>query len=99
MQLRRDMESNGIHLPDKQRQKVVDLNIENELLGMRLLEARQTANPYSTLTHLLRCRYELAQLLGFESFAQKQLQGKMLCTQEQVWHFLCSILHKYRTAA
>lgn len=78
---------------------MVQLNIENETLGMRLLEDRHTANPYNTLTYLLRCRYELAQLLGFESFAQKQLQGKMLNTQEQVWYFLCSILHKYRAAA
>lgn len=99
IQLRRDMENNGIHLPAKERAKIVDMNVENETLAMRLLQARQSANPYTTLTHLLRCRHELAQLLGFESYAQKQLQGKMLDTQEKVWHFLCGIVHKYRGAA
>ncbi|CBH16104.1 metallo-peptidase, Clan MA(E) Family M3 [Trypanosoma brucei gambiense DAL972] len=98
-QLRRDMESNGIHLPDKLREKVTEMNIEKEELAMRFLTEQGSKNPFATLRYLLQCRYELSQLLGFESFAEQQLRGTMLENQQRVWHFLCGIAHKYRREA
>nr|CCC94078.1 unnamed protein product [Trypanosoma congolense IL3000] len=98
-QLRRDMESNGIHLPDKLREKVTEMNIEKEELAMRFLTEQGSKNPFATLRYLLRCRYDLAQLLGFESYAEQQLRGTMLKNQQRVWHFLCGIAHKYRAEA
>lgn len=99
VQLRRDMESNGIHLPDRERAKVTEMNIEKEELSMRFLTGKGSANPYTTLRHLLQCRYELAQLLGFESYSEQQLRSTMLQTPQNVWHFLCGIVHKYRPEA
>ncbi|KPI87377.1 mitochondrial intermediate peptidase putative metallo-peptidase Clan MA(E) Family M3 [Leptomonas seymouri] len=99
VQLKRDMENNGIHLPDSQRAKVMEMNIEKEELAMRFLTEQGSANPFGTLRYLLQCRYELAQTLGFESFAEQQLRGTMLENQQNVWHFLCSIASKYRQQA
>lgn len=99
VQLRRDMESNGIHLPDKERARVTEMNIEKEMLSMRFLTEQGSSNPFSTLRYLLQCRYELAQILGFESYAEQQLRGTMLENQQNVWHFLCGIANKYRPAA
>lgn len=99
VQLKRDMESNGIHLPDRLREKVTEMNIEKEDLAMRFLTEQGSKNPFATLRYLLRCRYELAQLLDFESYAEQQLRGTMLGNQQRVWHFLCGIAHKYRPAA
>ena len=99
VQLKRDMENNGIHLPDAQRAKVTEMNIEKEELAMRFLTEQGSANPFGTLRYLLQCRYELARTLGFESFAEQQLRGTMLENQQNVWHFLCSIASKYRPQA
>lgn len=99
VQLKRDMENNGIHLPEKERAKVTEMNIEKEELAMRFLTDQGSSSPFSTLRYLLQCRYELAQLLGFESYAEQQLRGTMLENQENVWHFLCSIAGKYRPHA
>ncbi|KAH9578237.1 Peptidase M3A/M3B catalytic domain [Trypanosoma melophagium] len=99
LQLKRDMESNGIHLPDALREKVTEMNIEKEELAMRFLTEQGSKNPFATLRYLLSCRYELSQLLGFESYAEQQLRGTMLENQQRVWHFLCGIAHKYRPAA
>lgn len=100
IQLRRDMESNGIHLPDKERNLVTAMNIKKEELAMQFLtELQGSAQAYSTLQELLRARYELAQLLGFESYAQQQLRGTMLENQEKVWQFLCRVSYKYRLDA
>lgn len=100
VQLRRDMESNGIHLPDKERDLVTAMNIKKEELAMQFLtELQGSTQAYSTLQQLLRARYELAQLLGFESYAQQQLRGTMLENQEKVWQFLCRVAHKYRADA
>lgn len=99
VQLRRDMENNGIHLPDKERAKVTEMNIEKEELAMRFLTEQSGGNPFATLRYLLRCRYDLARLLGFESYAEQQLRGTMLENQQNVWHFLCGIAHKYRPEA
>ncbi|KAK7200528.1 mitochondrial intermediate peptidase [Novymonas esmeraldas] len=99
VQLKRDMENNGIHLPDAQRAKVTEMNIEKEELAMRFLTEQGSANPFGTLRYLLQCRYELAQTLGFESYAEQQLRGTMLENQQNVWHFLCSIASKYRPQA
>ncbi|KAG8348727.1 putative Peptidase family M3 [Trypanosoma vivax] len=98
-QLKRDMESNGIHLSDKMREKVTEMNIEKEELAMRFLTEQGSKNPFATLRYLLQCRYELARLLGFESYAEQQLRGTMLENQQRVWHFLCGIAHKYRGEA
>lgn len=99
VQLKRDMENNGIHLPDAQRAKVTEMNIEKEELAMRFLTEQGSANPFGTLRYLLQCRYELAQTLGFESYAEQQLRGTMLESQQNVWLFLCSIASKYRPQA
>ncbi|RNF12869.1 metallo-peptidase, Clan MA(E), Family M3 [Trypanosoma rangeli] len=99
VQLKRDMESNGIHLPDSLREKVTEMNIEKEELAMRFLTEQGSKNPFATLRYLLHCRYQLAQLLGFESYAEQQLRGTMLGNQQRVWHFLCGIAHKYRPDA
>ncbi|KAG5489611.1 hypothetical protein GH5_00489 [Leishmania sp. Ghana 2012 LV757] len=99
VQLKRDMENNGIHLPDVQRAKVTEMNIEKEELAMRFLTEQGSSNPFGTLRYLLQCRYELAQTLGFESYAEQQLRGTMLENQQNVWHFLCSIASKYRPQA
>jgi mitochondrial intermediate peptidase len=98
-QLKRDMESNGIHLPDAQRKIVTEMNIEKEDLAMRFLIDQDTKNPYGTLRNLIQCRYDLARKLGFESYAEQQLRGTMLENQQKVWHFLCGVMHKYRPAA
>lgn len=99
IQLRRDMESNGIHLPDAERDKVTAMNIHKEELAMQYLREQGTPQCYKTLRELLQSRYDLAQLLGFESYAEQQLRGTMLETQQNVWEFLCRIAHKYRSAA
>ncbi|EPY22990.1 mitochondrial intermediate peptidase [Strigomonas culicis] len=99
IQLRRDMECNGIHLPDKERATVTEMNIEKEELAMRFLMQQGTSSPFTTLRHLLQCRHELALLLGFECFAEQQLRGTMLENPQNVWHFLCGIQHKYRPEA
>ncbi|EPY31484.1 metallo-peptidase, Clan MA(E), Family M3 [Angomonas deanei] len=99
IQLRRDMENNGIHLPDKQRAKITEMNIEKEELAMRFLTQQGSQSPFATLRNLLSCRYELAQLLEFESYADQQLPGTMLENQQNVWHFLCCLQHKYRPQA
>lgn len=97
MQLRRDMESNGIHLQEQERNRVTDMNIHKEDLSMQLLtEAPCSKEFYQTLQELLRERYELAQLLGFESFSQQQLRGTMIEKPENVWSFLCGMDEKYR---
>lgn len=98
-QLKRDMEGNGIHLPDAQRKSILDMNIEKEDLAMRFLLDQDTKNPFGTLRNLIQCRYDLARKLGFESFAEQQLRGTMLENQQKVWHFLCGVAHKYRAAA
>ena len=95
-QLRRDMESNGIHLNDSQRKKVTEMNIEKEDLATQFIQDK-TANPFGVLRNLIQCRYDLARLLGFESFAEQQLRGTMIENPQRVWHFLCGINHKYRS--
>lgn len=99
IQLRRDMETNGIHLPDKERAKVAEMNIEKEELSMQFITQQGSGNPFSTLRNLIQCRHELAQLLGFESYAEQQLRGTILENPQNVWHFLCGIVQKYRPAA
>lgn len=98
-QLKRDMEGNGIHLPDNERAVITEMNIEKEELAMRFISEQGTKNPFGALRNLLQCRYDLARKLGFESFAQQQLRGTMLENQQRVWHFLCGMAHKYRPAA
>jgi intermediate peptidase len=95
-QLRRDMESNGIHLDDAQRNKVTKMNIEKEDLATQFITDK-SANPFGVLRNLIVCRYNLSKLLGFESFAEQQLRGTMIETPQRVWHFLCGIDHKYRS--
>lgn len=95
VQLKRDMEGNGIHLPERQRSKITEMNIEKEELAMQFIQEVDSKNPFGVLIRLLRCRYDLSQLLGFESFAEQQLRGTMLENQEQVWHFLCAVGNKY----
>lgn len=97
VQLRRDMESNGIHLRDEERSRVTEMNIRKEELAMQLLMDEPCSKAfYRTLQQLLKERYELAQLLGFDSFAQQQLRGTMLEKPENVWGFLCGMDDKYR---
>lgn len=95
IQLRRDMESNGIHLGDRERAVVTQMNIRKEELSMEFV----TTADGGKLQALLQARYELARLLGFESYAQQQLRGTMLETPSNVWQFLCSATQKYREAA
>eukprot|EP00796_Vickermania_ingenoplastis_P010988 gene10988-7632_t len=100
IQLRRDMEGNGIHLGDRERDIVTRMNINVEELSMKyLMEQQNPAAANAILQELLKDRYELAQFLGFESYAEKQLRGTMLEKQEKVWAFLCNIAYKYREAA
>lgn len=100
IQLRRDMESNGIHLGEAERNRVTKMNIHKEELAMQLLMDDPCSKAYyRTLQQLLCERFELAQLLGFDSFAQQQLRGTMLEKPENVWGFLCSMDDKYRSEA
>eukprot|EP00760_Papus_ankaliazontas_P030113 PhM_4_TR4613/c0_g1_i1/m.95153/K01410/MIPEP; mitochondrial intermediate peptidase len=94
-QLRRDMESNGIHLPDRQRKRVTEFNVEREEIAAEFLHEAGQNNPIGTLQKLLRCRHAFAECLGFESFADKELRGTILNNPEKVWHFLCAVSHKY----
>ncbi|CUG93829.1 mitochondrial intermediate peptidase, putative [Bodo saltans] len=98
-QLKRDMEGNGIHLPDAERKVITEMNVEKEELAMRFLMDQESRNPFGTLRNLIQCRYDLARKLGFESYAEQQLRGTMLENQQKVWHFLCGVTHKYRAAA
>lgn len=98
-QLKRDMESNGIHLPDAERKVITEMNIEKEDLAMRFLSDQHSRNPFGTLRNLLMCRYDLSRKLGFECYAEQQLRGTMLENPQRVWHFLCGVAHKYRPAA
>jgi intermediate peptidase len=97
--LKRDMENNGIHLPDRDRKKVVDLNVEAENLAAQFIAERDGKNPYGVLRNLLVCRHDLANKLGYDSFASKSLRGAILDTPEKVWHFLCAVGNKYRPDA
>jgi intermediate peptidase len=99
IQLKRDMEANGIGHPAKQRNEITQLNMEEEELRMRFLSEIEGGNPFAVLRNLLKTRLELAHKLGYESFADKALVGTMLEDREQVWHFLCQIGHKYRPNA
>lgn len=98
-QMRRDMESNGIHLSDKERARIVELNMENEELAMMFVAERDSRNPYGVLRRLIDTRHNLASLLGFESFAEQRLRGSIVDTPEKVWHFLCTVANKYRPYA
>lgn len=98
-QLKRDMESNGIHLPDKLRKTISEMNIEKEELAMRFIAEQNSKNPYGVLRNLLKCRYDQARLLGYESCSQQLLHGTMLESPEKVWHFLCGVANKYRPEA
>lgn len=96
-QLRQDMEKNGIHLPDKERKEIEELNVEREELAMRFIqEAHKGGDPFGILRALLDSRYKFATKLGFESFAEQQLRGTMLENPQKVWHFLAGMVHKYR---
>jgi intermediate peptidase len=99
IQLKRDMESNGIHLPKRRRDEITMLNMEKEELAMQFLNEAQGKNPFGVLRNLLTCRNELALKLDFESFADQQLRGTMLDSRERVWHFLCAVGNKYRPNA
>ena len=94
-QLKRDMESNGIHLPEEKRKLVMDLNVEKENIAAKFLQKEGRENPYGVLRTLLRSRQKLSNLLEFDSFAQQQLRGTILDSQEKVWHFLCAVSNKY----
>ncbi|KNH08733.1 mitochondrial intermediate peptidase [Perkinsela sp. CCAP 1560/4] len=98
-QLKRDMESNGIHLPDEKRKLVMDLNVEKENISAQFLQKAGKQNPYGTLRSLLRSRNKLSKLLEYDSFAQQQLRGTILDSQEKVWHFLCAVSKKYSPMA
>ena len=95
VQLKRDMESNGIHLPESQRKEVMELNCEREEIAALFLQKEGQQNPIGTLRKLLLCRRALAKRLEFDSFAAQQLRGTILDSQEKVWHFLCAVSHKY----
>lgn len=101
-QMKRDLEANGIHLNQKQRDQITELNVEKEELASKFLMDSSGAtkgSPFGTLRNLLECRHQLAQALGFESYAQKELIGTMLKNPQSVWHFLCGVTHKYREGA
>ena len=98
-QLKFDMESNGIHLSAKQRQAVVELNMESEDLAQQFVAELGKKNPYKVLRNILVCRANLAKALGFECYADQKLRGTMLDSREKVWHFLCCVQHKYRPNA
>jgi intermediate peptidase len=98
-QLKRDMESNGIGMPEQLRRQITQLNMEEEELRMRFLASNESGNPFAVLRSLLKTRLELAHKLGYECYADKALKGTMLEDREQVWHFLCQIGHKYRANA
>lgn len=99
MQLKRDMEGNGIHKPDALRADIAQLNMEEEELRMRFLAETEDRNPYQVLRNLLNCRLELANKLDFECYGDKALRGTMLETREGVWHFLAAVGNKYRANA
>ena len=99
VQLKRDMESNGIHLPDEKRRLIMDLNVEKENIASKFLNREGKENPYGVLRALLRSRQKLSSVLEFESFAEQQLRGTILDSQEKVWHFLCAVSNKYTPLA
>lgn len=94
-QLKRDMESNGIHLDDARRKIIAELNIEKEEIAAEFLQESGQQNPIGVLRKLLKSRQKLADRLGFECYADQQLRGTILDTQDRVWHFLCAVSHKY----
>ena len=98
-QLKFDMESNGIHLSDKQRHEITKMNMEAEHLASQYISELGRKNPYGVLRNLLMCRANLAKELGFECYADQKLRGTMLDSREKVWQFLCSVQHKYRPNA
>ena len=98
-QLKRDMEANGIHLPESERIKITESNVEKEELTMRFIAERDDKDPFGNLRNLLLVRYDQAQMLGWESSAHQLLQNTMMRNPENVWHFLCSVAHKYRPHA
>ncbi|CCW69875.1 unnamed protein product [Phytomonas sp. Hart1] len=97
VQLKRDMESNGIHLPDAERARVVAMNVRKEELSMRCLTDEAAASTF--LADLLGCRHDLARLLGFDCYAEQQLRGTILQTPANVWRFLGGLSHRCRTGA
>lgn len=99
MQLKRDMESNGIGAPAALRREISELNMEEEELRMRFLASQESGNPFAVLRNLLKTRLDLSHKLGYECYADKALVGTMLEEREKVWHFLCQIGHKYRANA
>lgn len=97
-QLKHDMESNGIHLSDAERQVIATLNMEKDELAMQFLQERESKNPFGVLRQLLAARHRLSEKLGYESFAEQQLRGSILNDQQKVWHFLCGLTHRIRPA-
>jgi intermediate peptidase len=68
-------------------------------LAMRFIAEQQGKNPFGVLRNLLMVRRDLALMLGFESANEHLLQGSVLGTPSNVWHFLCGVAHKYRPEA
>eukprot|EP01060_Flectonema_neradi_P024526 TRINITY_DN3344_c2_g1_i2.p1 TRINITY_DN3344_c2_g1~~TRINITY_DN3344_c2_g1_i2.p1 ORF type:complete len:663 (+),score=139.57 TRINITY_DN3344_c2_g1_i2:60-1991(+) len=86
--MKADMDTNGIHLPREQRDKVVHLSALREELAHHLVSARDSSQQQQILEQLLAVRHQSAELLGFKSFAHWTLEPTMAETPENAWRFI-----------
>ena len=86
--MKKDMDSNGIHLPEAERQKIVELTTRQSQLSHDLLRVEDEVDQRHVLDSLLRTRRELAVLSGFDSYADWAMQQSLAQTPDRAWGFL-----------
>ena len=85
-----DMDANGIHLPQREREYVVQLHADKERLAHELITS-QGGRQQQVLDELIKTRHTLAQCLGADSFAHHALTPTMAETPEKAWAFINSV--------
>eukprot|EP01061_Rhynchopus_euleeides_P027960 TRINITY_DN4549_c1_g1_i1.p1 TRINITY_DN4549_c1_g1~~TRINITY_DN4549_c1_g1_i1.p1 ORF type:complete len:650 (+),score=287.03 TRINITY_DN4549_c1_g1_i1:126-2075(+) len=86
--MKKDMDSNGIHLPEEQRAQIVGLNTQNAQLAHDLLTVTSEHQQRMVLDKLLDTRRQLAELSGFKSYADWAVQHTLVGSTEKAWAFL-----------
>ncbi|KAJ9448632.1 hypothetical protein DIPPA_70152 [Diplonema papillatum] len=86
--MKTDMDAGGIHLPKEKRDIVVHLSSLKEELGHHLVTARDEQQQQEILMKLLDTRHRLAEILGYDSYAEWTMQSTMAQNPANAWRFL-----------
>eukprot|EP01062_Namystynia_karyoxenos_P039503 TRINITY_DN2869_c0_g1_i1.p2 TRINITY_DN2869_c0_g1~~TRINITY_DN2869_c0_g1_i1.p2 ORF type:complete len:760 (+),score=304.51 TRINITY_DN2869_c0_g1_i1:91-2280(+) len=100
IQMKNDMDSNGIHLPQAKRDLVVQLTDSKEQLAQAFVNVEmQGLNPNDTLKDLISTRHRLAELLSCESYAHWVMKGTMAEHPLNAWRFLNTMSQRLQERA